>query len=354
MKKSTYKTILKLRTGFCVLASCAFAGTYIGLLANEEVYTANNQLFSYDKVVDDLKFYGGDEGYVRRGASVTHFVNGLVCHLDTGHNDRIVVGYDAGVPDEDIEQYNLFFDYLNSTFEIINPSYKFITTKATKENCDIFIKSCSFEENLDLDYNALAITQYDYNVLNSSIIKGGTIYVNTDYYMTNTKKRFTMAHEFYHILSGADDLTTVKEFHKSVSYPMSVFAYVPSAHIVSAINHSYDPETERQIFSSQLPMDSQIKESYVSYMPFDLSGLISIYGDSSKGSNVVKYLTLLNDKLQECRSLFTDENPFYKEGYLLPEIYDEADKMSETEENEYNKPAKKNENYLDEEDDREL
>lgn len=330
MKKLAYKSILKLKRVLCVLTSTALVGTYSGFLANELVYTSNNSIFSCDKVKDDLAYYGGDEGYIQETYSITHFKNSLVRHLDTGHNDRIVVGYSANLTEEQKEQYDLFLNYLNDTFKVINPNYRFYTVEETvKNNCDIYIENCSFQERFSGENITSAKVFYDCDLLNNSIIKGGTIYFNTDYYLNNVRERFTFAHEFFHILTGADDLSN--NLTDSVSYPMSVFAYMPNEHIISSINTSYDPDERNSPFKNSLPMDSEIKESWVSYMPIDLSALIAIYGDSSVEENRQAYLTLLNNKLDECLNLFTDENPFYYERYTLPKPDSEKETDDEIE-----------------------
>lgn len=341
MKKLAYKSVLKLKRVLCVLTSTALVGTYSGFLANEIIYTNNNDIFACGKVKDDLAYYGGDEGYIKETFSITHFKNSLVRHIDTGHNDKIVVGYSENLTEEQIKQYNLFFDYLNDTFEVINPNYRFYTTIATKNNCDIYIESCSFQERFNFKYKYTATTEIEYNPLNNSKIEGATIYMNNFYNLNNVQQRFILAHEVFHVLTGANDLSS--DLSGSVSYPMSVFAYMPNNHIISAIKSSYDPETEKPTSSYSLPMDSEIKESWVSYMPFDLSALVAIYGDSSIEENRQAYLTLLNNKLDECLNLFTDENPFYYEGYTLPKPDNEKETDGENETGDENTTDDENE-----------
>lgn len=313
----TKKGILKVSVA-CILSAVTLAGTYTCFLVPELVYSSDNEIFKADKVYDDLKFYGGGEDYVKQPYSATRIKNDLVCHLDTGHNDKIIVGYCDNVTDEQIVQYNLFVDYLNKTFEIINPNYKFITQRASKDECDIFIEACSFTENFE-DYDYRAFVEYDVDKFNKSIIKGGTIHMNNDHVIEEVDSRFVLAHEFYHVLTGCDDLCG-GDLLQSTKYPMSIFAYAPQGHIMSAIKNSYDPNDSSFHSPFSLPMSSEIKEEWVSYMPFDLSALISIYGDSTIEENRESYLELLNSKLSQCSTLFTNENPFYYDGYSLPQV----------------------------------
>ena len=118
----TKKGILKFRNIACILASVAVVGTYSAFLVPEIVYSSNNSIFKADKVYEDLAYYGGGKDYVKQPYSATRIKNDLVCHLDTGHNDNIIVGFSDNVTEEQITQYNLFIDYLNN-FMIFRPLY---------------------------------------------------------------------------------------------------------------------------------------------------------------------------------------------------------------------------------------
>ena len=310
------KGILKGIT-ICALATAVLAGAYSAFLVPELIYNSNNEIFKKEKVYEDLEYYGGSKLYTAEANSYTLINNRLVKHFDTGHNDNIVVGYDSKITEEQVYNFDKFIDYLNEVFSVINPNYKFSSCRTTEENSDIFITSTPIDR-AGANIVGMQTTFYADN-LNRSIIKNATINLNEDTELNHVELRFTLAHEFFHILTGALDLNITDENYYNNTYPMSVFDYKTSWHIMHDIYYSYDPDEESSLSDLILPIDREIKENWVSYMPFDLSALIAIYGDSSNEENRQSYLKLLSDTYNECHSILTDRKaPYFLDGYTLP------------------------------------
>lgn len=335
------KGILKKVAGFALCVAVA-ASVYTGFLIPELVYNSKHQIFNCEKVSNDMEYYGASELYSSDASSITLINNRLVKHFDTGHNDKIVVGYGDSMTEEDVLQCDYFINYLNGIFDIINPDYNFISKRATHEESDIFIEFNDIAENdNDLNVTLANSTRYT-SLLNNSIINSAEITFNRDKNLNNVQKRFLLAHEFLHILTGANDLNITDENYDVKGYPLSVFDYYMGGKIMYDIYYSYDPSESKSLSDLYLPMDKEIKESWVSYMPFDLSALISIYGDSSTEENRQKYLDLLNDTMTECDEIFSNRytSSYYYDGFSLPTI-DEKNTPIKSE-----KSLKKNENNM--------
>lgn len=249
------------------------------------------------KVNESLSYYGGNERYLRKDAFDFGYVKFIP--KDTQH---IKVGVSDSFTEEQKKQFSYFYNYLNSVFEVINPKYKFeLQNVQGLSDCDIYIDFASFSGD---ERFVAAQTNNNYSYFDTHRINKNTIYFNNDIELTNAQLRVFLAHEMLHALTGASDVKY------DSSLPVSVFEYASANAMVQDLNfYQYLDDTEKNL---------KIYNEFITYMPYDLSALMSIYGNIKDENNKQNCIKLLNDTLNVCTEVF-GEMKYFDEGYTLPE-----------------------------------
>ena len=304
---SKYSIKKNLATGLCCAAAIVvpIGGTYGYFNFKANQYINDNQLFNHTKVIDQIDFWGGDIRYIDQNYNNILFKpSPLSTHLNVG--DRPVnVGYSLNVTPVQKEQFDHVFKYINEIFETINPKYKFTTSYASKDDCDIFIE---FD---DLRPEIGANVETNIKNLNASRILGAHIRVNNRFAEEKINLRFYLAHEMLHVLYGSNDVNYFE------SKTFSVYNANDVGYMISRIDNSKIPTKEEQLNTPDYMTQAQ-KNSFITYTPTDLSTLIAIYGNPTK-DNSLAYLNLLNKTQEKCKILFGSQ-PFYESGYELPTV----------------------------------
>lgn len=270
-------------------------------------YEQNNFIFENNKVNADIDYFGGDSRYVSNIYNFFYFgQNNLYNHFNLGENRPIKVGFSEKITNEQKEQFDYCFNYLNQIFEIINPKYSFELKDCNQEKeCDIFVDFQNIEQRNGL--NIGAHVNWKKNYFTNSCISSAKITFNSSLKLSNTQLRFYMLHEMMHILLGSSDI------NEKESETFSIYNYGDVAFIISQIENAYSSKAEiptNGLIIHRPILTKEEKNSYVFLTPVDLATLIALYGDSSKAENKIKYIELLNKTESELTTLFGNQ-PFY-------------------------------------------
>ena len=276
-------------------------------------YNQQNQIYSIDKVKEDLEFYGGDSRYVDSKNSLYGLKKAeLYSHLNISENRAIKIGYASTITKDEKVQFQHVFDYINSIFKVIDPDIKFEVVDQSQENCDIWIKKDVLGKNTGMNI----VTERD--LLTGSKLTGAVINVNSTIEMSTPQQRFYMLHEFMHLLTGSNDIDY------TTSPTFSVYNYNDMGFIVDQIENAWESEEEKKEatngkFATVRPiMSEEEQNSWVSYLPTDVGTLIALYGDSSIPENKAAYIDLLNQTLEECSNVFGPRQPFFEDDFVVP------------------------------------
>lgn len=271
-------------------------------------YFDENRVFDIEKVDEMLDYWGGDERYVDINyIPGTYMSNEIYNHFKNKKGQPITVQYSPIVPEEDKQQFNYCFNYLNDIFKVINPDYSFIVEDYTG-NADIYVGYTALTNK-----EIIACTKPIYDKTHSSQIKSADILFNTELNMeiSNSYKRLAMMHEMMHVMLGSED---VNEYQ---SQTFSLYNYMDVAFFSKMI----DKQNEN------------IKNSYVSLLPTDLSTFISLYGNAKTVEEKSTYVDLLNATLNSCASVCGEYQPYYEEDFSLPTKEQLKEQQSESEQN---------------------
>lgn len=259
-----------------------------------------------------LNYYGANSNYL--GKSFMSVGYRKFCPKDTKH---IKVGYSSNITDEQLQQFNYYYDYLNSVFEIINPNYHFETGKSDKLNdCDIYVEFTPFSKMGKIGDKIVAFVDYKEAILDYNKIKKDIIYFDSEKDFSKAELRFYMAHEMLHALTGNEDIGL------GTDLPMTVFGYKSLNEII------YNVENYRNYKSYE--ENKEIQDEFITYMPYDLSALISLYGNIKDEQNRNNCISLLKDTLKTCQEVLYDEGKYFEDEYILPDtnIENEEDDFS--------------------------
>lgn len=316
MAKYTTKRNLgaKIAWGLTVLGLAGVAVGGVSYARNEALdYMDENKIFDVEKVDSQLDYWGGDDRYVDNSYNKFTFKkNSIYDHFNVG--DRAVkVVYAANVSEAERQNYNHVFDYLNKIFEVINPKYKFEITEGYQANSDIFISNEPVSStNGGPEIGAYVRPQADF--LHSSKVTSADIVMNSNVDACDTYKRYMLLHEMMHVLFGSLDVNENESQTFSVYNSGDVgFLYkkVESAKVVEKLREGeYKGDCAFETTAE--------KNSYVAFLPTDLSTLIALYGDMSVPENVENYKVLLQEHLQQSYKLFGDNQPYYESGFEIP------------------------------------
>ena len=244
ISKREIKPVIKKRFRFLKIALRAA----IILFAAAEVFFYSQNFIVpkfYSKRVDEgISFYGANEKYLRKDNLNLGYVKFVP--KDTEH---IKVGVSDAFTGEQKQQFAHVYDYLNKTFNVINPKYKFeMMVASDSSNCDIFIDKMDIEEN-----TTAAQTQNKYSFFDSHRINKNVIYFNSEGNYSNAELRVYLAHEMMHALTGASDVG----FNKDL--PVSVFEYHSANAMARNLTHyDYLPDDESNV---------KMRDEYITYLP---------------------------------------------------------------------------------------
>lgn len=310
-KKFSVKKLLPIVLIPVMIAGATQVYKYGATPVNE--YNQQNQIYSIDKVKEDLQFYGGDLRYVEAKNSMFGFKKAeLYSHLNISENRAIKIGYASTITASEKEQFQHVFDYVNSIFKVIDPDIKFEVVDQSQADCDIWIKKDVLGKNTGMSI----LTERD--LLTGSKLTGAVINVNSTLEMSTPQQRFYMLHEFMHLLTGSSDV----DYTSSPTF--SVYNYNDIGFIVDQIENAWESEEEKKEatngkFATVRPiMSEEEQNSWVSYLPTDVGTLIALYGDSSIPENKEAYINLLNQTLEECSEIFGERQPFFVDDYVVP------------------------------------
>lgn len=279
-----------------------------------EQYNQQNQIFDIDKVKEDLAFFGGDPRYVATNRPLYGLKNAeLYTHFNLEEDRSIKVGFADNISDEYKQQFKHTFDYVNSIFHIINPDIRFELTDKNQDNCDIWIQGKALNEKVGMSI----VTDRD--KLTGSQLTGAVINVNSSIEMSTPQQRFYLIHELMHLLTGSSDVNYME------SPTFSVYNYNDMGFIVDQVENAWESEEEKKEatngkFATVRPiLSAEEKDSWVTYLPTDIGTLIALYGDTSIESNKDAYIKLLNDTLADCSEKFGERQPYFVDGYVVPQ-----------------------------------
>ena len=316
MAKYTTKRSLgaKIAWGLTVLGIAGAAVGGVSYARNEALdYMDENKIFDVEKVDSQLDYWGGDDRYVDNSYNKFTFKsNSIYDHFNVG--DRPVkVAYAANISESERQNYNHVFEYLNEIFEVINPKYKFEIVDTYQSNSDIFISN----EPVSSTSGGPEIGAYvrpQAHFLHSSKVTRADIVMNSNVEACDTYKRYMLLHEMMHVLFGSLDVNENESQTFSVYNSGDVgFLYkkVESAKVAEKLGEEeYKGDCAFQTIAE--------KNSYVAFLPTDLSTVIALYGDMSVPGNVENYKVLLQEHLQQSYKLFGDNQPYYENGFEIP------------------------------------
>ncbi len=287
-----------------VLLACYFI--FVGGVVAYNVVTPK---LDTPRIEYSLKYYGGNSDYL--GKDMFDYGYRKFSPLDT---KNIKVGLSNNVTDSQKQQFEYFYNYLNKVFNVVNPNYHFnLCDVSDPSKCDVFIDFKSFKGNDACPKNAAAVTYNQDYLLDLHKINKSTIYFNSDMDLSDVQLRFFLAHEMMHTLTGSKDVGM------GTNLPATLFGYDCSNRVVDYIStyHEYDAE-----------FNQKVKDEFISYMPYDLSAIISLYGNIKDETNKNNCTELLHKTLELCKKIYGDEVDYYPEGYVLPEYVTKDGDMS--------------------------
>lgn len=301
------KTSIAIKTVIAV--SSLFIASNLNAIADYKIdkYNDNHQIFASEKVLNDIEFYGGDTDLLQKNFNLINLrENKLYNHLETNDNKNIVIGYSKKFTPQQIQAFDYAFDYLNSIFEIVNPDYHFVTGVLGEDidSCDIKVRSAKLA-NLVAAETLILYSQPN----NLSAIKPVITFNNT-VSTTDSHLRYVMIHEMMHILFGSSDIEQLE------NDTYSLYNY-ENLNDIASYTHSLETKESAPTWHDGPFVSQETKDTFVTFMPKDLSTLIALYGDSSKEENRKKYLSLLNETIDKCKHLF-GEFKYYEEDFELP------------------------------------
>ncbi len=353
VKKKLLSTLLLIATTSAIATGAIYTANTVNTINNFQE-NPSNKIFERAKIERDLEYYGGDDRYIDSNFNLfnilsknkTEYCN----HLDTKNNSSIIVGYDKTTVSKDVAtQFNYTIEHINYLFNIINPSYKFISGYYDEKQSDIFVSFKEiplkiFKSNTS---NVASYVDWDFDSKNTSVLKSAKIFFNCKKQFVTPQLRYYLLHEMMHVLYGSPDV----DYTKSLTF--SVYNYCDLDYIVKQIAWAYE-SVEDYKNNKLTPLDKNIlpyangsnmlkpflplltleeKNSFVSLLPTDLSTLISIYGDSSKIENKKAYIELLQETLEKNKKIFDIdysqfglswqapiEQAYYEDDFELPQI----------------------------------
>lgn len=307
MKKFKTKKSLKLKLISTALLFTLAGATFTGCAA-ETTYEQKNESLSHDSVLDRINYWGGDARYINQNYNPLLFRDShLAAHF--GNKGRpIVVGYTSKCTNNEIIQFDYVVKYYNTLFQVINPNYSFKTIQCNDQSqCDIFVDFAPLKNSVGASVNCIR------DSLNACIVEKANITVNSMVESSNTALRLYLAHEFMHIFYGSDDI------NETQSKTFSVYNSGDVGFMVSQIEKT-DALTQSQ------------KDTFVTLAPTDVATLIAIYGNHQSDEAHNNYVDLLEVTLEMCSMVYGDFQPYFKNGYTLPEkkvLYSTADSKKE-------------------------
>lgn len=308
-KRKKLDTALKI--GAISMLACLSSNAvlrFYGTSKNND-YLADNQIFEVDKVEHSIDFYGGDERYIKR--TLNNFTlrkNIMYNHFNTDDNSCIKVGLSDQFSPQEKQQIQIFYDYLNSVFKVINPSYNFVVGDFSKKQSSIFV--C--KESLPQKIGAQCKCQKD-TVINSRIEKA-TISINQNIKISNQAFKIYLAHEMMHALLGSPDI----DFKQSNTF--SVYNYDDCTFMIDQLENAVEKQPNGWHIVYPI-MNEQEKNTFVSYTPVDIAALIAVYGKGGT-DNQKKYIELMKQTLDTCGNVYGKNQPFFENTFDFGELTD--------------------------------
>ena len=296
----TIKTALAFSSLF--ISGCRIVGNY-----NIEKYNQSHEIFASQKVLNDIDYYGGDTDLLQKNFNIVNLQrNKLYNHLESKNAKNIVVGYSSNFTKQQIQDFDYVFDYLNNVFDIVNPDYHFVTGVLGKDvdSCDIKIRSKKLSNLIAAETLVL------YSQPNNMSANKPVITFNNNVSTNDSLIRYLLLHEMMHILFGSSDMEQLEDD------TYSLYNYQNLLDIAS-YTHSLETKESAPSWYEGPFVTEEVKNSFVTFMPKDLSTLIALYGDSSKEENRIKYIKLLNETYDKCNYLF-GELKYYENNFNIP------------------------------------
>lgn len=300
-----------LKTGAITMLACLSSNAILrsyGTSKNND-YLSDNQIFEVGKIDNSIDFFGGDERYIARTLNAfTHRENIMYNHFNTQDNSNIKVGISDQFTHQEKEQIQIYYDYLNSIFKVINPSYNFVVGDFSQSKSSIYL--C--KENLPKNTGAQCTWKNDW-IINSRIEKA-TIRVNQNITISNQALKIYLAHEMMHALLGSKDI----DYQQSNTF--SVYNYDDCAFMIDQLENAV--EKEPNSWHVKYPvMNEEEKNIFVSYTPVDVAALIAVYGKGGT-DNQKKYIELMKQTLDTCGKVYGDNQPFFEKSFDFGELAD--------------------------------
>ena len=254
-------------------------------------------------ISSNMNYYGASKYYV--GKSL--FNLGYVKFTPKNKGNVRVVVTDK-IDDRYYEQFKIYYDYLNSIFEVINPKYHFELSRGDS-NYDILIDSASFSQDSRFSNESsstAAINKNTMSHLELSNVSKSYICFNSDMDLPNARVRYFLAHEMMHALLGSLDVGLGKDL------PATVFGYSSATRLTYYLSNYNELDNDEE--------NQKIRDEFMAYFPYDLSAIISVY---AKKGNREECTKLLNETLEQCKKVFGDDLKYFPDGYQLPKSNDD-------------------------------
>lgn len=302
-----------LKSGAIIFITCLSSNAmlrYYGKAKNND-YLSENKIFEVGKVDNTLDFYGGDERYIERTLNMfTECDNTMYNHFNTGDNSCIKVGISNQFSQQEKDQINIFYNYLNDVFKVINPSYNFVVGDFSKAKSAIYI--C--KESLPALIGAQCFVEKDFFV--NSCIEKANIHINQNLTLSNQAFKIYLAHEMMHVLLGSDDINYKQ------SRTVSVYNYDDCAYMINQIENALEEE-QSGVFTVYPTMTKEEKDTFVTYTPVDIATLVAVYGQNDSLENKKKYVELIKQTLDNCSKVYGDYQPYFDKSFNFKDLTSE-------------------------------
>ena len=310
------KSVIALTAGTMIAAPGL---VYYGIqYDNVTDYENAHQIFEEEKVESGIKYFGGDIRYIDKTFNFFKLKdNQIYNHFNTGHNNRIVVGFSSELSFLQRQQFKYVINYYNDIFSVINPDYHLIVEeKTTIDKCDIFITSSNYTGDLR------AQTFNTYDSTNKSQITRSTIKVDEDA-MSTPMMRFVLAHELMHVFLGSPDVDWTE------SQTFSVYNYNDVSFMIDQIENAYNSEEDVPSgFHIVRPiMSKKEQNSFVALTPVDIATFCALYADLDNEEVKQNCLKLIHETLDVWTKYFTDKQPYFEDYFVLPELDEEEEEL---------------------------
>lgn len=246
-------------------------------------YIDNNTLFAASKVDKYLDFFGADQRYVLL-AGRNLDPEGIYSHFTTEDNSHIKIHISDDFNQTEREHIQIYFDYLNSVFDVINPDYHFVVGDYSKKESQIQLTKATMPKVETGTVGAQTIWHQDEDLY---FLSGSSeIQFNNNYDFTNNVQLFKLilAHEMMHVLFQSWDI------NEEESETFSVYNWGDCDYMASIIKNALPKIPLSYAGPNYTVLNEEEKNSFITYTPVDIATLCALYGEDGREADYIKYI----------------------------------------------------------------